>query len=359
MPHHMTTEPVQDQAVEPTSPALEPPPIRRKSRIHLGLGPYRRAAIVGGILVAGVLLYFVVGAFVAYTDDAYMQSDLVPIAPEVAGFVKTVAVEYNEKVSTGDLIATIDPEPYQLDVALKQQQVASLEAAVEVKAQSQAAADANVDAAKAAVTLAQREYQRIKILTGEQYVSQADLDKASDALANAQDAQAAREAEAQVNVREVAAAKAQVAVAEADLAVSQYNLSRTRLTAPVDGYINNLTIRPGAYVRAGDAIIGIVDNSRWRIIANFKEEVAAPVAPGTRVWVWLDSHPGSLLPGRVQGTGRGIARTQTEEGLLPYVAPTTDWIRLRRRLPVTILLDPPVPQDALFSGADARVLFFR
>jgi multidrug efflux system membrane fusion protein len=223
----MTTEPVQDQAAEPPSPAIEAPPIRRKARIHLGLGPYRRAVIVVGVLVAGALIYFITGAFVAYTDDAYMQSDLVPIAPEVAGFVKTVAVEYNQKVSTGDLIATIDPEPYQLDVALKQQQVVSLEAAVEVKAQSQAAAAANVDAAKAAVTLAQREYQRVKTLAAEQYVSQADLDKASDALANAQDAQTVREAEAEVNQREVAAAKAQVGVAQADLAVSN-TISRAR-----------------------------------------------------------------------------------------------------------------------------------
>jgi multidrug resistance efflux pump len=41
------------------------------------------------------------------------------------------------------------------------------------------------------------------------------------------------------------------------------------------------------------------------------------------------------------------------------VAPTTDWIRLRRRLPVTILLDPPEPAVGLFMGADARVLLFR
>jgi membrane fusion protein, multidrug efflux system len=65
------------------------------------------------------------------------------------------------------------------------------------------------------------------------------------------------------------------------------------------------------------------------------------------------------LPGSVQGVGRGIARTQIARGLLPYVAPTTDWIRLRRRLQVTILLQPPVPQEGLFMGADARVLFFR
>ena len=53
------------------------------------------------------------------------------------------------------------------------------------------------------------------------------------------------------------------------------------------------------------------------------------------------------------------AREQGPAQLLPYVAPTTDWIRLRRRLPVTVLLDPPLPQAGLFMGADARVLFWR
>jgi multidrug efflux system membrane fusion protein len=61
----------------------------------------------------------------------------------------------------------------------------------------------------------------------------------------------------------------------------------------------------------------------------------------------------------VQGVGRGIAREEAPEQLLPYVAPTTDWIRLRRRLQVTILLDPPAPEQGLFSGADARVFLFR
>ena len=44
--------------------------------------------------------------------------------------------------------------------------------------------------------------------------------------------------------------------------------------------------------------------------------------------------------------------------LLPYVAPTTDWIRLQRRFPVTLnLVDPPADL-ILHMGADARVLVF-
>jgi len=320
---------------------------------------YKRAWIAAGAVAIGAALYFGAGAFVAYTSDAYVRSDLVAIAPEVSGIVKTVSVQDNQKIAAGDPIATIDPEPYQLDVDLKQQQIAGLEAAVAVKTQAQQADSASVDAADAALRLAQQQYDRAKALTGEQYASQEQLDKVTDQLHAAQDRLAIRQNQSQVDEQEISEAKAQVAVARAELAVAQYSLSRTHLVAPVGGYINNLNLRPGAYARVGEALIGIVDESQWRIIANFKEDVAASVEPGTRVWVWLDSDPWHVVPGHVQGVGRGIARSDVPQQLLPYVAPTTDWIRLRRRLPVTILLDPPAPTQGLFSGADARVFFFR
>jgi len=61
----------------------------------------------------------------------------------------------------------------------------------------------------------------------------------------------------------------------------------------------------------------------------------------------------------VERVGRGIARRDTPSLLLPYVAPTTNWISLLRRLPVTIVFEPPVPQSNLYMGTDARVLIIR
>jgi multidrug efflux system membrane fusion protein len=319
----------------------------------------RRLLIATAVIVIGGVLYFGGDAFVAYTSDAYVWSDLVAIAPEVTGIVKTVSVKDNQKVAQGDPIATIDPEPYQLAVDLKQQQIASLEAVVAVKTQTQAADAASIDAAQAGLRLAQEQYDRAKTLTTDQYVSQEDFDKVADQLRAAQDRLSIRQNQAQVDEREIAEARAQVEVARAELAVAQYSLSRTQLKAPVGGYINNLSLRPGAYAQIGEALVGIVDETQWRVIANFKEDIAASVQPGQPVWVWLDSDPWHVVSGHVQGTGRGIARNQGPEQLLPYVAPTTDWIRLRRRLQVTILLDPPAPTQGLFSGADARVFFWR
>jgi membrane fusion protein, multidrug efflux system len=165
------------------------------------------------------------------------------------------------------------------------------------------------------------------------------------------------EAKVRVNAGAAATALADVDVAKAQLALAQYNRSRTRIVAPVSGYVTNLSLRPGAYARAGEPIIGLVDDTQWRVVANFKEYVASRLKPGMHAWIWLDSHPWRLFSARVAGVGRGISREQDRGRLLPYVAPTTDWIRLARRMQVTFVLEPK-PDVPLFMGSDARVLLF-
>ena len=58
------------------------------------------------------------------------------------------------------------------------------------------------------------------------------------------------------------------------------------------------------------------------------------------------------------GIARGFSRDTQMPMLLPYVAPTTDWIRLQRRIPVTIVLDGQPPGGRLYMGADARTVIF-
>jgi multidrug efflux system membrane fusion protein len=79
---------------------------------------------------------------------------------------------------------------------------------------------------------------------------------------------------------------------------------------------------------------------------------------GGEAWVWLDSQPWRLHRARIAGIARGISRDPDAEKLLPYVAPTTDWIRLQRRFPVTLTLVDPPPDLNLFMGADARTVIF-
>jgi membrane fusion protein, multidrug efflux system len=311
------------------------------------------------LLCIGALIYFASDYLINYTDDAYVRSDFVPIACQVDGIVQSVAVTDNQFVKTGDLLFHIDPEPYRLTLALKQDRITAAVADMEEKMAAATVIISQIESARATLQLAQEDYDRVKPFVSEQALPQTRLDQATDVLHRAQDHVAKVSSEASVARQQVDMAKTAVGTAKAEQAIAAYALSRTEIKAPVNGYVTNLTLRPGVYAKAGSPLIGIVDINRFRVIANFKEYVAASLKPGKRVWIWLDSHPWRLFHGRVKSVGRGIARNETPGALLPYVAPTTDWIRLLRRLPVIIDFDPPVAQSELYMGADARVLIIR
>src|SRR5580704_1580647 len=59
------------------------------------------------------------------TDDAYVNSYVTFVAPRVAGQVARVLVEDNNRVKKGDVLVELDPEPFQVQVAIKQAAVDS------------------------------------------------------------------------------------------------------------------------------------------------------------------------------------------------------------------------------------------
>jgi membrane fusion protein, multidrug efflux system len=310
-------------------------------------------------LLIAVAIYFGSDYVIAYTDDAYVRSDFVPISSEIDGIIQSVAVSDNQLVHAGERLVTLNPDFYRLTLSLKQDQVASASAEVEEKIAAAGTMVSRIQSAQAALNLVQEDYDRITPLAKEQVDSQQKLDDVIDRLHRAQDRLAGARSESAVALRQVDTEKAAVATAKAEQALAAYQLSRTEIKAPVDGYVTNMMLRPGVYAKSGDPLIGIVDANRFHVIANFKEYVAASVKPGKSVWVWFDTQPWRFYRGRVESVARGIARSDTPTPLLPYVARSTNWIRLLRRLPVSIVLDPALPQNALYMGTDVRVLIIR
>ncbi len=332
------------QVAVPTSPVM-------RSRM-------RRVITVGGTLLFLLAVWEIFTYFIAYTDDAYVRSDLVAVAPEITGRIIAVHVVDNQPVKKGDKLATIDPVPFQLVVNQWQAQIEQEQALLKVAQEELDTAKAALDASTSAKVYAQQEQKRFADLAARQYAPVAELDRANDEL---------RRAEAQMTISKVAIAKAKtdigahqaaLQVAQAERATAQWNLDRTNVIAPTDGTITNLTLRVGDTGTINIPMIGIVDANAWRIMANYKQYYVRSFKVGGEAWVWLDSSPWHLHRARITGIARGFSRDPTQPMLLPYVAPTTDWIRLQRRIPVTIVLDGPPPDGVLYSGADARTIIF-
>lgn len=226
-----------------TPPPNDPAPPRRRAR--------RLRWIVAAAAAIIVLLYLFPISFVACTSDAYVRSDFVEVAPQVSGVVQHVEALNDQTVAAGDLLATLDPEPFTLAVDLDQKRLDGALSTAKVKGDNARVLESALETARAAVTLAEQDYDRIAALVKQGAVAQAVLDRQTDDRQKALDAVAAAEARLRVNAGEVASTLAEAAVAKAELALAQYNLSRTRIVAPVSGFVTNLSLRPGDYAKAG------------------------------------------------------------------------------------------------------------
>jgi len=165
-------------------------------------------------VVAIVLILVVVWVIRSFrtvsTDDAYVNSYVTFVAPRVTGQVSQVLVEDNNRVKKGDVLVQLDPEPYQVKLAIKQAALDKAQADYAVadanarsllaQARSQRFklenAVENVDNQKALVRqrvatwkqanatliLAQQEYDRYKGLVGQNAVSTQDVEEKREAL---------------------------------------------------------------------------------------------------------------------------------------------------------------------------------
>jgi membrane fusion protein, multidrug efflux system len=316
----------------------------------------RRVLLVLAGLSLALGLYWGSSYVFAYTDDAYVTSDLVAIAPYITGRIVAVPIVDNQAVTKGTLLAEIDPTPFQLELAKQIAKRTEAEAQLKVDHDLVKSAKAVRDAAAARERLAADNLARAKPVANAGFLSRQALDSASTA---AQEAEANLDnAETTVNKQRQTEAlhEATVKAITAEIAYLQWQLAQTKIFAPTDGTINNLTLRIGDQAVANEPLIGMIDAHAWRIIANYKESVIRHLQVGHTTWVWLDAYPWHVHRAFIQGIARGISRRQTPNTLLPYVQPTTDWIRLERRFPVTFLLKDRDTALLLHMGSDARTL---
>jgi multidrug efflux system membrane fusion protein len=358
-PAQVTRERMQEDKVPALAPAPLPAdrcdPAPRRVRSHASTHR-RRALLVLFALVLVVAAWWGSGYLFAYTDDAYLTSDLVSITPEVSGPIEAVQVTDNEWVKRGTPLFTIDPLPFRLAVEQTRAEEARAEAQLPVDQAEVEGLQAQKESADAAASLAAANLRRDTPLGRSGAIPAQLLDGTRTAQEQSVAQQHTAEAAVQKAMGTLRLHQAVVASAHAARLLAEWRLSRTRVVAPVDGYVTHLTIQPGDMVSPSRAAVALVDGNAWRIVANYKEYYLRHLLPNHTAWVWLDSNPWHLYRARIQGIAHGIRRQQGSEALVPYVSPTVNWIRLQRRIPVRFTLLRSPGDDQLFMGADARVL---
>ncbi|WP_312374079.1 HlyD family secretion protein [Pseudomonas oryzihabitans] len=248
-----------------------------------------------------------------WTRDGRVRAEVITIAPDVAGLVTEIAVRDNQWVNKGDLLLQIDPEHY--EIAVHQ-------------------AEASVAARKATLAMRQQNARR-----------RADIDSLVVSRENREDASSA-----------ALAAEADLRQAQAQLESARLNLKRTRVLAPVDGYVTNLSVFKGDYAAAGAPKLAVIDAHSFWVYGYFEETKLPHVRVGAAAEMRLMS--GQTLQGHVESIARGIYDRDNPQSreLTADVNPTFNWVRLAQRVPVRIALDPLPEGLMLAAGTTCTVV---
>jgi membrane fusion protein, multidrug efflux system len=299
--------------------------------------------------------WFETGRFLESTNDAYVEADYTTIAPKISGYISVVAVEDNQQVKAGDVLARIDDRDYQTALAQAKADVASAEADIRnIDAQLAeqqsviAQAESAIVAGQAGVKFAKDDYDRYQKLTAGRITSVQDVQRAQTVFqqqtAQLQSDRAALTAAHQrVEVLNTARVKAETQVTrlQAVEAQAQLNLSYTTITAPIDGTVGARSLRVGQYVQAGTQLMAVVPLHAVYVVANYKETQLTNVAAGQPVEIEVDAFPGHVVKGHVDSLSPASG---LEFALLPPDNATGNFTKIVQRIPVKIAIEP---SDAL------------
>ena len=271
--------------------------------------------LIFAFFVVHLMLVFLIGLrfITPYSVNATVVQrtiQLVPRLPEPT-LVDAVLFEEDVPVKKGQTLFQFDRRPYQYKVDQIAAQLAAARQNVNVlKADVNAAAQ---NAKKAKVELDYQQYQKriFDKLAQEQAVREEAVEEwltRVNAAEATNDAALAQLERAQLQYKsEIDGVNTAVANMEAQLELARYYLDNTTLTAPEDGHIINLQVRPGMVagtIRAGGIAAFIADADRY-LLATFFQENLKYVRAGQPVEVSLDLYPGQIFSGTVDKIWRG------------------------------------------------------
>lgn len=302
------------------------------------------------ILISAGYLYWRYTQKHPSTDDAYTDAHVVQVSAQINGPVQYIYIDNNQHVEKGDLLFSIDAQPFK--IALEQAQANVLQASRKVSAEKIAIeyAKAGVLEAQSKYDLAQKKGKRVIVLANQKQASPQDKDEAQSSEAVAKAGLTAAKVKVSEEMAAYRLSEAALLVAKASFDQAKLNLSYTKVYAKASGYIADFDLRPGSMVSAGMTLFQLISDGSWWVSANFKETDLARIKVGQNASIELDMYPDVKLKGKVDSIN---VDSGVSFSLLPPQNATGNWVKVTQRFPVKVIFTNYHGQIPLNVGASA------
>ncbi len=217
----------------------------------------------------------------------------VDVGTEVSGTIDEVLVDFNDRVTKGQVLARLDPDTFQ---AKKRQAEAALTLAL-----------AGVKEAEATAIETANKLRRVQDLIAKRMSSQEELDTAAGA---------ARRAEAALAV-----AKAKVEQAQAQLDADSRTLVKSEIRSPIDGTVLKRQVEPGQTVAASlqtPVLFTLAEDlTQMELNVAVDEADVGQVAAGLKAEFTVDAYPNRRFPATITQVRYA---PETVNGVVTYAA---------------------------------------
>ena len=239
---------------------------------------FRRLLLVAGpaVVLAGALFAYMAGGRYVSTDNAYVHAGKLTVATDVSGIVANVAVQESQKVEKGQVLFTLDQEPFRIALAGAEANLGAVRNQLTTLQATYRQKQAQVAQAKTDVAFYETSFQRQQDLLKRGVSAQATFDQAKRDLDAARERVLVAQSDAEATLATLGgnpdskieenptylAAQAQVDKARRDL-------TRTTVLAPIPGIVTNVdALQVGEYLPAAQAAFSLVSSADMWIEAN-------------------------------------------------------------------------------------------
>ena len=340
---------------------------QRKAGLWADKARLRRILMSGGVgvflAVAGAI-YLMGGRYVS-ADDSYVHANKLMVSTDVSGLVKTVNVREGQQVKAGDILFTLDPQPFQIALENAQANLASTVQDAESTRAMYRAAMGQIAAQQAQLNVNKQTYDRYRSLAKQNAIAAMQVDTQQAAVLSAQATLASLQQSAATQLAKLngnpnlpaqqtpAYLKAKAAVDEA-----QRQLDHAVVRARFDGTVSEVdSLQPGTLVISAmsafttTSAVGLIGREVW-ISSDMKETEITHIRSGAPADITVDTYPGCTWKGHVASLSAG---SDSSFSALPAENASGNWVKVVQRIPVRIAIDKSECDRPLRAGMSAVV----
>jgi membrane fusion protein (multidrug efflux system) len=322
----------------------------------------RKILMIGGVgvvLAVSATVYLLSGRYIS-SDDSYIHANKLMVSTDVSGLVRTVNVHEGQQVKKGDILFTLDTQPFQIALDNAKAALSQTVQDVESTRAMYRAAVGQIAAQRAQVNVNQQTLARYQSLAQQNAIAAMQLDTQRAAVLSAQATLASLQQNAATQLAKLngdpnlpAEQTPQYQKAKAAVDEAQRQLGHAVVRAPFDGTVSEVdSLQPGTLVISAmsafttTSAVGLIGKDVW-ISSDMKETDLTHVRAGAPVDIKIDTYPGCKWAGHVSSVSAG---SDSSFSALPAENASGNWVKVVQRVPVRIVIDNSTCERPLRAG---------